>query len=106
MNTGESYSSLADENSAATFVIHHDTGAAAVNRYDQAVALVTKAGLAYTGVTGDVQEDVDQLARVTNSVMPRFFLGDPTSDGWTSYTKVNNGGLRQLKNKGAELSAD
>ena len=82
-------------------MIYHDpdVGTAAVNRYDQAVALLTEAGITYTGSTGDVQGDVEQLAGVTNLVMPRFFLGDPTSDGWISHTKVNNGSLRRLINE-------
>ncbi|MXY22054.1 MAG: hypothetical protein F4Y49_12060 [Dehalococcoidia bacterium] len=77
-------------------MIYHDpdAGTAAVNRYDQAVALLTEAGS-----TGDVQGDVEQLAGGTNLVMPRFFLGDPTSDGWISHTKVNNGSLRRLINE-------
>ena len=88
------------------FVIYHDpdAGAAAVSRYDQAVALLDDAGIGYTEVTGDVQGDADRLAGVTNSVLPRFFLGDPTDSDWTSEPGENNGGLRWLKAKVAELT--
>ena len=86
-------------------VIYHDpaAGTRAVARYDQAVALLTAAGVSYSEVTGDVQAEAGRLAGVANSVMPRFFWGDPNVDGWTSQTKVNNGGLRWLKAKIAEL---
>ena len=95
-----------DSAPAVVFVIYHDpdAGAAVVNRYNQAVKLLTDAGIAYTEVVGDVQDDVDRLAGVTGSVIPRFFLGDPTEDGWTSQPKVNNGGLRWLKAKVSELT--
>ncbi len=42
---------------------------------------------------GDVLDDVDRPAGMTNSVIPRFFLGNPTDDGWTLQSKVNNSGL-------------
>ena len=92
----------------ASFVVYHDpdAGAAAVSRYNQATTLLTEAGVSYTEVTGDIQADVDRLAGVSNSVLPRFFLGDPTGNDWTSETGVNNGGLRWLKQKVAELSGD
>ena len=88
-----------DQVSVPTVFIYHDpnAGAAAVDRYDQAVTLLTGAGIAYDEVTGDVQADVDRLAGVADSVLPRFFLGDPTEEGWTSQLKVNNGGLRWLR---------
>ena len=60
----------------------------------------------HTEVTDATQADVDRLAGVTNSVMPRFFLGDPTEDGWTSEPGTNNGGLRWLRAKVAELKED
>ena len=42
--------------------------------------------------------EVDRLAGVTNSVMPRFFLGDPAAEGLgPSQPGVNNGGLRWLR---------
>ena len=96
------------ESPAAVFVIYYDpnAGDAAVDRYNQAVALLKEAGISYSVVTGDVQDDVDRLAGVTDSVIPRFFLGDPTEEGWVSETKVNNGGLRWLKQKVAELRED
>ena len=91
-----------------SFVIYHDpdAGSAAVSRYDQAVALLAAAGIDYTEVTENAQTEADRLAGVTNSVLPRFFLGDPTAPGWTSETKVNNGGLRWLKAKVAELEEE
>ena len=66
---------------ADSFVIYHDpdAGASSVNRYNQAIALLDGAGLAYTEVTGDVDGDASRLAGVTNSVMPRFFFGVPTA---------------------------
>ncbi len=89
-----------------SFVIYYDpdAGDAAVDRYNQAVKLLKDAGISYSEVIGDVQEDVDGLAGVTGSVLPRFFLGDPTEEGWTSKPRENNGGLRWLKEKVAELS--
>ncbi len=97
-----------DTTPAVSFVLYYDpnAGDAAVDRYTQAVALLQDAGIAYSEVIGDVQDDVDRLAGVTNSVIPRFFLGDPTEEGWVSETKVNNGGLRWLKGKVAELSGE
>ena len=77
-----------------------------MNRYNQAVTLLKEAGIAYSEVRGDVQNEVDRLAGVTDSVLPRFFLGDPTEEGWVSQTQVNNGGLRWLEQKVPELSED
>ncbi len=96
----------ADSTPAVSFVIYYDpnAGAAAADRYNQATALLTEAGIAYSEVVGDVQDEVDRLAGVTNSIIPRFFLGDPTSPDWVSEPRVNNGGLRWLKQKVAELS--
>ena len=93
---------------ATGFVIYHDpnAGDAAVDRYNQGVKALKDASISYSEVTGDVQDDVDRLAGVTGSVLPRFFLGDPTAEGWVSETKVNNGGLRWLKKKVAELSGN
>ena len=84
---------------AVSYVIYHDPnyGAAAVSRYNQAVALLQAAGTPYTEVTANGRARPGRLAGVTNSVMPRFFLGDPTSAGWTSEPGVNNGGLRWLR---------
>ena len=97
-----------DTTPAVSFVIYYDpnAGDAAVDRYNQAVALLNDAGISYSEVRGDVQAEVDRLAGVTNSIIPRFFLGDPTEQGWVSETKVNNGGLRWLKAKVAELRED
>ena len=96
------------ETPAVSFVIYHDpeAGDAAVDRYKQGVKVLTDAGIAYTEVKGDVQAEVDRLAGVTDSVLPRFFLGDPTEEGWVSEPRENNGGLRWLKGKVAELDGD
>ena len=104
--TGEAGSDTEDATPAVSFVIYHDPngGAAAVDRYNEAVALLDDAGISYSVVRGDVQDDASSLAGVTNSVMPRFFLGDPTAADWTSQPGGNNGGLRWLKQKVAELS--
>ena len=106
--TSRAESPTVDSAPAVSFVIYHDpdAGTAAVNRYNQAVALLNEAGIAYSVVSGDVQAEASRLAGVTNSVMPRFFLGDPTAADWVSETKVNNGGLRWFKQKVAELSDD
>ena len=92
---------------ATTFVIYHDpsAGEAVVERYNEAVALLTEAEIAFTTVEGDVQAEVDRLAGVTGSVLPWFFLGDPTESGWESEPQVNNGGLPWLRQKVAELTA-
>ena len=96
------------EEPAVSFAIYYDpdAGEDAVDRYNQGVKLLKDAGISYTEVIGDVQEDVDRLAGVTDSVIPRFFLGDPTDEDWTPEPKVNNGGLRWLKQKIAELSGN
>ena len=98
----------AGDEPAVSFVVYHDpdAGDEAVDRYNQGVKLLTDAGIAYSEVKGDVQEDVDRLAGVTDSVIPRFFLGDPTSADWVSKPRENNGGLRWLKEKVAELTGD
>ena len=95
------------DSATLTFVIYHDpdAGADALARYNEAVTLLANAGLQAITVQGDVQEDVDRLAGVTNSVLPRFFLGDPTETGWTSQPQTNNGGLRWLKQKLTELGS-
>ena len=85
---------------APHFVIYHDpnAGPAAVRRYNQATALLTSTRTSFSAVAGDVHDEVDRLAGVTNSILPRFFLGDPTAPGWgPSQPKVNNGGLRWLR---------
>ena len=104
--TGEAGSDTEDATPAVSFVIYHDPdgGAASVDRYNEAVALLSDAGISYSVVRGDVQDDASSLAGVTNSIMPRFFLGDPTAANWTSQPGENNGGLRWLKQKVAELS--
>ena len=91
----------ASKATAATFTIYHDpSAAAAVSRYDTAVGLLKAAGLSYAVRTVTGTGKVDRLAGVTNSVMPRFFLGDPEATGWgPAQAKVNNGGLRWLRSK-------
>jgi len=90
---------------AAAFTVYHDPnhGAAAVRRYQTAVGLLKAAGRSYTLRTVSGTGTVDGLAGTTNSVMPRFFLGDPTDSGWTSQPGTNNGGLRWLRSKLAAL---
>ena len=108
---GDSAEGIGTTNAATpiiSFVIYHDpdAGDVAVDRYNQATRLLSDAGIRYTEVIGDVQAEVDRLAGVTNSVIPRFFLGDPTPERWTAEPKVNNGGMRWLREKVAELSGD
>jgi len=84
--------------SASAIMVYHDPShSAVVSRYHTAVGLLTAAGRSYTvrNVTGT--GDVDRLAGVSNSVLPRFFLGDPAETGWTSQPGTNNGGLRWLR---------
>ena len=91
----------APQPSTAAFTIYHDAGdSAAVARYNTAVTLLDAAGQSYTvrRVTGT--SEVDRLAGVSGSVMPRFFEGDPAAGGWgPSQPGVNNGGLRWLRSK-------
>ena len=96
------------DSTASSFVIYHDPDAGddAVDRYNEAITLLEDAGISYTEVTGQVREDVDRLAGVTDSVIPRFFLNDPTDEEWVPEPQVNNGGLRWLKGKVAELTED
>ena len=91
---------------AGVFTIYYDPSAGPNERqrYRTALGLLKTAGIPYTEVTGAVQGDVNRLAGVSNSVMPRFFLGDPTAAGWVPQPKSNNGGLRWLRGKVAELS--
>ena len=90
-----------DDDAAAlpAITVYHDP-AGATGRYDTAVELLTAAGRSYTVrfVTGT--GEVDRLAGVSGSVMPRFFLGDPADAGWgPSQPGVNNGGLRWLRSQ-------
>ena len=90
---------------APSFIVYHDPEqpGAAVDRYDTAVGLLTNAGRSYTlrNVTGT--SEVDRLAGVSNSVLPRFFLDDPEEEGWgPSEPGVNNGGLKWLRSVLAE----
>ena len=96
------------DSSAAAFVIYCDPngGTVAADLYDRAVRLLAETGTAHSRVVAYVQDDVDQLAGVTDSTMPRFFLGDQTSQDCVPEPGVNKGGLRWLKKKVAEMSDD
>lgn len=75
----------------------HDNGEGA-HRYDAAIRLLRDKNRPYEVVDSD-RSRVDRLAGVSNSIMPRFFLGDPEAPGWgPSVPKQNNGGLRWLRN--------
>ena len=93
--------------SAPAFTVYHDpnAGAAALRRYGTAVELLEAAGQAYAVRTVAGTGKVDGLAGVSNSIMPRFFLGDPENPGWgPAQAKINNGGMRWLRGKLAALS--
>ncbi|MYD92250.1 MAG: hypothetical protein F4Y02_00865 [Chloroflexi bacterium] len=83
----------------SSFTIYHDPKApdGAVSRFEEGERLLRAAGRTFMTVSGPVAEDVDSLAGVTGSVLPRFFLGNPAAEGWTSQPGVNNGGLRWLR---------
>ena len=84
----------------AAFTVYHDpnAGAAAVTRYDTAVGLLEAASRSWAVRTVSGTAKVDDLAGVSGSVMPRFFLGDPEAEGWgPAQAKVNNGGLKWLR---------
>ncbi len=84
----------------AAFTVYHDpnAGAAAVTRYNTALTLLKAAGRTYAVRTVSGTAKVDDLAGVSGSVMPRFFLGDPEAEGWgPARAKVNNGGLKWLR---------
>jgi len=72
----------------------------------QRVVLLLEPGFYSIMVEGDVQAEVDRLARVADPVVPRFLLGNPTGSDWVPEPGVNNGGLRWLTVKVAELSED
>ena len=75
----------------------HDNGEGA-HRYDAAIRLLRDKNRPYEVIDSD-RSRVDRLAGVSNSIMPRFFLGDPEAPGWgPSVPKQNNGGLRWLRN--------
>ena len=75
-----------------------DPAGEAVGRYETAVKLFDAAERRYEVRTVTDDQQVDRLAGVEDSVMPRFFLGDPEETGWgPSEPKVNNGGLGWLR---------
>ena len=78
-----------------------DGDAADQERLEEARDLLADVDTTHIETSGTAT--VDQLAGVTDSVLPRFFLGDPTGSGWESQPGTNNGGLRWLKRKLAEL---
>ena len=90
---------------APRFVIYHDASdPAAVARYEKGVQALGDAGVSHV-TRHSSSAEVDPLAGVTHSIMPRFFFGDPAAPGWgPSQPKVNNGGLRWLKAHLATLS--
>ena len=76
---------------------------AAVSSYETAVKLFDAAERRYAVRTVTDDQQVDRLAGVEDSVLPRFFLGDPEEAGWgPSEPKVNNGGLGWLRGELAE----
>ena len=89
----------------STFTIYHDPNdSATVSRYDTAIGLLKAAGQSYVVRTVTGTGEVERLAGVSNSVMPRFFLGDPAATGWgPPQAKVNHGGLRWLRKEIAKL---
>lgn len=91
-----------------SFVIYcdPDAGDDAADRYNQAVTLLAGPGLPFITVEGNVGDEVNRLVGVAASVLPRFFPGDATDGDWTSEPGENNGGLRWLKEKVAELAGD
>ena len=94
------------EGTAGAFTVYHDpnAGAAAVNRYDTAVGLLDAASQSYAVRTVTGAGEVDRLAGVSGSILPRFFLGDPAEEGWgPSEPGVNNGGLKWLRSALADL---
>ena len=91
-----------DATAPDTFTIYHDPdgGAAAVGRYETAVGLLDAAGRSYAVRDVEGTAEVERLAGVSGTVMPRFFLGDPEAAGWgPSEPGVNNGGLRWLRSQ-------
>ena len=83
-----------------TITVYHDPNgsADAVRRYSEAVALLKAKGRSYTVRTVTGTAEVERLAGLSATVMPRFFLGDPKATDWgPSQPGVNNGGLRWLR---------
>ena len=84
---------------AADITMHHDANNSpeASTRYEEAIGLLDAAERSYTAreVTG--ADEVERLAGVSGTVMPRFFLGDPAAADYRSQPGVNNGGLRWLR---------
>ena len=65
-------------------------------RFDQATELLEEKGWTHEVRTA-TRDEVDELANVQNSIIPRFFADDPTAADFVSAPKDNNGGLRWLK---------
>ena len=79
------------------YTIYHDASiSGAGGRSTQAETALAAANLLYKTVTVSGTAEVDRLAGVSNSVMPRFFEGDPTETGWVSEPGMSNGGLKWL----------
>ena len=85
--------------SAAKFHVYRDPsgGTADKGRLQEARGLLSGVGTTYVETEGSAT--LDRLAGVTNLVLPRFFLGDPSRARWTPQPKTNNGGLWLLKKK-------
>ena len=87
------------------FTVYYDPdhSAESTARYEEAIDLLDAAYVDYSVRPASGTAEVDRLANVTNSVLPRFFLGDPTDAGWQPQAQVNNGGLRWLRGYLEEL---
>ena len=100
---GTASGTTASATGTAQFTVYHDprpsdASAAAADRYQTAVGLLGASGQSYAVRTVTGAGEVDRLAGVSNSVLPRFFLGDPAEEGWgPSEPGVNNGGLKWLR---------
>ena len=75
-----------------TITIYHDPdhSAGAVSRYEEAEGLLDAARRQYVVVSGPFADDVDRLAGVSGSEIPRFLLGDATANDWVSKTEDLN----------------
>ncbi|MCY4027251.1 MAG: fibronectin type III domain-containing protein, partial [Acidobacteria bacterium] len=91
------------EETPPRFLIYHDpSDHAAAARYEEGVRALDGAGVAHQTRHAS-RAEAGALAGVANSVMPRFFFGEPAASGWEPRPKVNNGGLRWLKARVAAL---
>lgn len=79
------------EEGELTITIYHDLdhSAGAVSRYEEAEGLLEAARRQYVVVSGPVADDVDRLAGVSGSEIPRFLLGDATANDWVSKPRTS-----------------